>query len=81
VIEKTVGQVFRRFGVEKQFGANVKTSSNIPVARGLKSSSAAANAVALATVFGFGEGIGRFSVINLGVDAAFERRSPLRRVR
>ena len=74
LIEKTVGQVFRRFGVEKQFGANVKTSSNIPVARGLKSSSAAANAVALATVAALAKELDDFSVVNLGVDAAFEAK-------
>ena len=46
LIEETVLRVLQHFSVENRFGAKVKTWSNIPVARGLKSSSAAANAVA-----------------------------------
>jgi shikimate kinase len=74
LIQKTVARVFRHFGVEKQFGAKVTTSSNIPIARGLKSSSAAANAVALATVAALTEELDDLSVVNLGVDAAFESK-------
>lgn len=39
LIERAVSRVFRHFRVEKRFGAKVKTWSNIPIARGLKSSS------------------------------------------
>jgi len=74
LIEKTVALIFRHFGVEKQFGAKVTTSSNIPIARGLKSSSAAANAVALATVAALTEELDDLSVINLGVNAAFDAK-------
>jgi shikimate kinase len=74
LIERTVAQVFRHFGVEKRFGAKVKTSSIIPIARGLKSSSVAANAVALAAVAALGKTLDDFAVINLGVDAAFEAK-------
>ena len=74
LIEKTVARVFRHFGVEKRFGAKVTTSSNIPIARGLKSSSAAANAVALATVAALAKELDDLSVINLGVDAAFDAK-------
>jgi shikimate kinase len=74
LIERTVTRVFRQFGVEKQFGAQVKTSSNIPIARGLKSSSAAANAVALATVAALAKELDDLVVINLGVDAAFDAK-------
>jgi len=74
LIEKTVSRVFRHFGVETQFGAKVKTSSNIPIARGLKSSSAAANAVALATVAALGRELDDLGVVNLGVDAAFDAK-------
>jgi len=74
LIEKTVARVFRHFNVEKQFGAKVKTSSNIPIARGLKSSSAAANAVALATVAALAKELDDLAVVNLGVDAAFDAK-------
>jgi len=74
LIEKTVARVFLRFGVERQFGAKVTTSSSIPIARGLKSSSAAANAIALATVAALTEELDDLSVINLGVDGAFDAK-------
>ena len=74
LIEKTVARVFQYFGVETQFGAKVKTSSNIPIARGLKSSSAAANAVALATVAALCKELDDLAVVNLGVDAAFDSK-------
>ena len=74
LIEKTVSQVFKHFSVEKRFGAKVKTWSNIPAARGLKSSSVAANAVALATVAALGETLDDMEVIKLGVDAAFDAK-------
>ncbi len=74
LIEKTVAAVFQHFGVEKQFGAKVITSSNIPIARGLKSSSAAANAIALGTVAALAKELDDLSVINLGVNAAFDAK-------
>jgi len=74
LMEKTVDRVLQRFNAEKRFGANVKTQSNIPIARGLKSSSVAANAVALATLGALGEVLDDFDVINLGVDAAFDAK-------
>ena len=72
LIEKTVSRVFQHFNVEKRFGAKVKTWSNIPVARGLKSSSAAANAVALATVAALAKELDDIEVVKIGVDAAFD---------
>ena len=74
LIERTVSRVFGHFSVEKRFGAKVKTSSNIPIARGLKSSSVAANAVALATVAALGKTLDDMTVIKLGVDAAFDAK-------
>jgi shikimate kinase len=74
LIEKTAARVLQRFGAEKRFGAKVKTQSSIPIARGLKSSSVAANAVALATLGALGEALDDFEVINLGVDAAFDAK-------
>lgn len=74
LIERTVSRVFKHFSVEKQFGAKVKTWSNIPIARGLKSSSVAANAVALATVAALGKTLDDLAVVKLGVDAAFDAK-------
>lgn len=74
LIERVVSRVLRHFNLENCFGAHVKTWSNIPVARGLKSSSAAANAVALATIAALGKKLDDLAVVNLGVDAAFEAK-------
>ncbi|MGB9959257.1 MAG: shikimate kinase [Candidatus Bathyarchaeales archaeon] len=74
LIEKTVKRVLRHFGVEEKFGAKVKTWSNIPVARGLKSSSAAANAVALATVAALNKELEDLAIVNLGVDGALDAK-------
>jgi len=46
LIELCAKKVFEHFGVN--YGAEIETESNIPIARGLKSSSTAANAVVLA---------------------------------
>ena len=74
LIERTVARVLQHFNVEKRFGAKVKTLSNIPIARGLKSSSVAANAVALATVAALGKTLDDLAVVKLGVDAAFDAK-------
>jgi shikimate kinase len=74
LIEKAVARVLQHFKVEKQFGSKVKTQSNIPIARGLKSSSVAANAVVLATVGALGKSLDDLEVVNLGVDAAFDAK-------
>ncbi len=72
LIEKTVTRIFQYFDMEDKFGAKIKTWSNIPIARGLKSSSAAANAVSLATIKALNRKIDDMSIISFGVDAAFE---------
>jgi shikimate kinase len=74
LIERTVARVFQHFGVDKRFGARVKTWSDIPIARGLKSSSAAANAVALAAVAALAEKLDDLAVVKLGVEAAFDAK-------
>lgn len=68
--EKTIEQVLKHFGLEKEFGAKVETQSNIPVARGLKSSSAAANAIALATTAALKRSLDDVKLVKLSVDAA-----------
>jgi len=72
LMKKTVAHVLRHFNVEKEYGAYVETRSNIPIARGLKSSSAAANAIVLAVLDALGEEADDMTVVNLGVDAAME---------
>ncbi len=74
LIEKTVTRVLQKFKLDKSFGANIKTWSNIPIARGLKSSSVAANVVALATTAALGKTLADLDTINLGVDSAFDAK-------
>lgn len=74
LMERTLFRVLERFGLEKQFGAKLKTSSNIPAARGLKSSSVAANATALATVTALGKKLEDLEIVKLGVQAAFDAK-------
>ena len=73
-MEKTVARVLQRFSLDNSFGAKIKTWSNIPIAKGLKSSSAAANAVALATTAALGKTLDDLEIVNLGVDAAFDAK-------
>jgi shikimate kinase len=72
LIEKTVSRVLRYFDREEEFGARVEVWSNIPIARGLKSSSAAGNAIALASVAALDESLDDLAIINLGVDGAID---------
>jgi shikimate kinase len=70
LIETTALYTFRRFKADKTFGAYVETSSNIPVAVGLKSSSAASNAVALASLRALGRKLSDVQTVRLGVKAS-----------
>jgi len=70
LIEKCVEKVFKKFSINS--GAKVITTSEIPVARGLSSSSAAANAVILATCSAIGKKLEPLQAIILGVEAAIE---------
>jgi shikimate kinase len=72
--QKTVESILRHFGLEQEFGAKVETHSNIPVARGMKSSSASANAIALATVAALERSLDDVDVVKLGVDAAVDAK-------
>ncbi len=74
LIKKTVGRVFAHYGLTEKLGAKVKTWSNIPIAKGLKSSSGAANSVALATVAALNKRLDDASIVNLGVDAALDAK-------
>ena len=74
LIEKTVRRVLKHFNLEEKFGAKVETWSNIPIARGLKSSSAAGNAIALATVAALNKNLDDLTVVNLGVNGAIDAK-------
>lgn len=72
LIEKCVKKVFSHFGVEEKYGAYVETDSNIPIARGLKSSSSAANAIVLATSAALGRSLNDLEAVKLGVEASID---------
>lgn len=74
LVERTVFRVLEHFGLQKEYGAKVVTTSNIPAARGLKSSSVAANATALATVTALGKELEDLEIVKLGVQAAFDAK-------
>jgi len=71
--EKCVRGVFSRFGV-RGVGARVETESNIPIARGLKSSSVAGNAIVLATLAALQKRLEPSEILNLVVDASLEAK-------
>jgi shikimate kinase len=70
LIERSVEMTLERFGLE--LGGTVSTRSEIPLAGGLKSSSAAANASVLATLRSIGETLPPLEIVKLGVKAAKE---------
>jgi shikimate kinase len=67
-----VKKVLERYDLQDQYGAKITTNSDIPISRGLKSSSAAANAIVLATLKALSKKCSDMDAINLGVDAALE---------
>ena len=72
LIERCVQLVFEKF--DYQDGATVKTKSEVPIASGLKSSSAAANASVLAALDAIGEKMEPLDAALLGVQAAKDAR-------
>jgi len=65
-----VRNVLKRHGASRKYGAHVETRSNIPIARGMKSSSVAANSVALATTAALGKTVRDKEILEDGVEAA-----------
>ena len=74
LVERTVARVLERFKAQEQYGAKVKTTSNIPAARGLKSSSVAANATALATIAALEKSLDDIEIVRISVEAAFDAK-------
>lgn len=65
-------KTLERYGYERKVHGEVITSSNIPSAVGLKSSSAAANAVALATASAIDQEPDDDTLVAIGVEASIE---------
>ncbi|MCH7659847.1 MAG: shikimate kinase [Euryarchaeota archaeon] len=74
LIERCVELAIEQYGEgdERATGARVRTESEVPLAAGLKSSSAAANATVLATCDALGVEVDRLEACRLGVRAARE---------
>ncbi len=72
LIERCVELVLARFNLD--CGAKVSTKSEIPMASGLKSSSAAANATVLATLNALGEKLAPLEATKIGVQAALDSK-------
>lgn len=68
LIERCVKKVLGRMGYE--YGATIRTRSEIPVASGLKSSSTAANASILAALDALNEDMDPIEAAKMGVEAA-----------
>ncbi len=72
LIERAVELTLKHFGSTS--GAKVATKSEIPIASGLKSSSAAANASVLATCDALGEKLEPIEAVKIGVQAALDAK-------
>ena len=64
-----------RFSLE--FGGRIRTRSEIPIACGMKSSSAASNSIILATLDAISEELGEMDVIRMGVEASLRAKVTL----
>jgi len=73
--KESFSAVMRRFGLN--YGGKIRTSSEIPIARGMKSSSAASNAIVIATLDALGERIKSFEAINLAVEASLAAKASI----
>lgn len=71
LIERCVSLVVEAYG-DRGWGGTVRTESEVPMAAGLKSSSAAANATVLATLDALDREILREEATNIGIRAARE---------
>ncbi len=72
LIENSVSYVLEHFDID--MGGTVTTRSEVPLASGLKSSSAAANASVLATLAAIGEELDPFEAVKIGVKAALDAK-------
>ncbi|MEM0448235.1 MAG: shikimate kinase [Methanomassiliicoccales archaeon] len=74
LVERCVLNVLNREAPRQGYGATVTTRSQIPISRGLKSSSAAANAVVLATYEALGIKVDPLKAVRIGTKSAIEAK-------
>jgi shikimate kinase len=72
-----INLVLKKFGLENEYGAKIITRSDIPISRGLKSSSACANAIVLAAHKALQKEYTDFEIINTGIEASILARVTL----
>lgn len=72
--ERCVRNVLSKVAGKEGHGAKVTTRSQIPISRGLKSSSAAANAIVLATLDALGVEIEPLRAVRIGTRSAIEAK-------
>ena len=77
LIRESILTVLKYFHVENEFGAEAETESNIPIAKGLKSSSVASNALVLATIGALRRNVDDSTVLNLSVDASIKAKTTI----
>lgn len=75
--EFCVLEVLKKFGLESRYGAKIVTNSDIPISRGLKSSSAASNAIVLSAFKALGKEYDDMEVILLGIAASLKAKVTL----
>lgn len=71
-LAKEIARIFLKKAGIKKHGIKIKTFSNIPIGMGLKSSSAASNAIALACSNALKLKLKDLKIINIGVDASIK---------
>ena len=72
--ERCVMNVLEKYSDREYRGADVKTFSEIPISKGLKSSSSAANAIVAATLNAFSEQVDNREILSIGVKSAKEAK-------
>ncbi|MEM2874423.1 MAG: shikimate kinase [Candidatus Hadarchaeales archaeon] len=72
LIEICARKVLEILGMEREYGVRIETDAGIPIAVGLSSSSAAANAAVLATYAAAGADPDMDRALELGIDASLE---------
>ncbi len=70
LVHRCVSQVLDTYAPQEMYGAKVFTRSEIPISRGLKSSSAAANAVIMASLDALDMDVDPFDAIRIGTKAS-----------
>lgn len=77
LIETCVEKVLEKLDINDSYGARVKTDADLPIAVGLSSSSAAANATVLATHAALDRAPDPMEVVRIGIEAAFDSKTTI----